>query len=116
MRCISEPIPYRLNPTHSGRLPAELSGHSMRHSPICVGFIFLLTVLLGVQLTGLPCVDDTATTRVAMLSAQDTASTVGQQGHTIDACPCHSHFVSIRWNFPQPYYMATPFALNISPL
>lgn len=88
----------------------------MRHSSIRVGCISLLTILLGVQLTGLPCVDDAATTQIAMLSAQDTHSAVGQQGQAIDACPCHSHFVSIQWNFPQPHYMATPLTLNFPPL
>jgi hypothetical protein len=75
-----------------------------------------LTVLLGVQLTGLPCVYDAATTHVEGFSTQDASSCVGQQNQDIDGCPCHLHFVSIQWNCPQPRCMAAPFTLTAPPL
>jgi hypothetical protein len=109
-------MPSRLNGTRSGRLPGEVIGHMMRRSPIHLSLVLLLTILLGVQLTGLPCVYDTATTHVAVFSTQDASSCVGQQSQGLDGCPCHSHFVSIQWNCPQPESIATPLALKAPPL
>jgi hypothetical protein len=109
-------MPSRLNGPRSGRLPHELIGHMMRCSPIHLSLVLLLTVLLGVQLTGLPCLSDTATTHVAGYSTQDASSCVGPLSQNIDACPCHSHFVSIQWHCPQPQCLATPFALKVPPL
>ncbi len=72
----------------------------MRRSPICVGFISLLTILLGVQLTGLTCLDEW---QGAIYSAQ--AEIVGNsqspEGNVLDhGCPCHFVFQSAILGVP----------------
>lgn len=100
-------IPYRLNPAHSGRLPAELTGHSMSHSPIRIGLIFFLTLLLGVQLTGLTCLDEW---QGAIYSAQAEIMDNSQspEGNVLDhGCPCHFVFQSVILAVPEPLSLHT---------
>ena len=87
----------------------------MRSTRVYLNLVLGLTILLGVQLTGLPCLQDTATTLPGFVN-HDTSSGVHQNQVETDACPCHLQFVSTNGDLPQLEAPASPLAPRIPPL
>jgi hypothetical protein len=82
----------------------------MRTKRVYLVLAFGLAILLGIQLTGLPCLQDTTLAQPGLFDQDASSPEVYNNQGGVDGCPCHLHFVSIMGDPPQLESTVSPLA------